>query len=126
MTNESIYKRLAQTEAMANAQKAELMETLRAAYERACADENAEEAAELARKIRNKLLDNSDKEMSLDRLGLDTSSATKFIASLGKIFTGEWAKYRQLLRELPEQEGFPFNIEFPTPPDSEEATNEPT
>lgn len=126
MTNESIYKRLAQAEAMANAQKAELMETLRAAYERACADENAEEAAELARKIRNKLLDNSDKEMSLDRLGLDTSSATKFIASLGKIFTGEWAKYRQLLRELPEQEGFPFNIEFPTPPDSEEATNEPT
>ena len=125
MTNESIYKRLAQAEAMANAQKAELMETLRAAYERACADENAEEAAELARKIRNKLLDNSDKEMSLDRLGLDTSSATKFIASLGKIFTGEWAKYRQLLRELPEQEGFPFNIEFPTPPDSEEATNEP-
>ncbi len=126
MTNESIYKRLAQAEAMANAQKAELMETLRAAYERACADENAEEAAELARKIRNKLLDNSDKEMSLDRLGLDTSSATKFIASLGKIFTGEWAKYRQLLRELPEQEGFPFNIEFPTPPDSEEVTNEPT
>ena len=126
MTNESIYKRLAQAEAMANAQKAELMETLCAAYERACADENAEEAAELARKIRNKLLDNSDKEMSLDRLGLDTSSATKFIASLGKIFTGEWAKYRQLLRELPEQEGFPFNIEFPTPPDSEEATNEPT
>ena len=126
MTNESIYKRLAQAEAMANAQKAELMETLRAAYERACADENAGEAAELARKIRNKLLDNSDKEMSLDRLGLDTSSATKFIASLGKIFTGEWAKYRQLLRELPEQEGFPFNIEFPTPPDSEEATNEPT
>lgn len=126
MTNESIYKRLAQAEAMANAQKAELMETLRAAYERACADENAEEAAELARKTRNKLLDNSDKEMSLDRLGLDTSSAAKFIASLGKIFTGEWAKYRQLLRDLPEQEGFPFNIEFPTPPDSEEATNEPT
>ena len=126
MTNESIYKRLAQAEAMANAQKAELMETLRAAYERACADENAEEAAELARKIRNKLLDNSDKEMSLDRLGLDASSPTKLIASLGKIFTGEWAKYRQLLRDLPEQEGFPFNIEFPTPPDSEEATNEPT
>lgn len=126
MTNESIYKRLAQAEAMANAQKAELMETLRAAYERACADENAEEAAELARKIRNKMLDNSDKEMSLDRLGLDTSSATKFIASLATIFTGKWAKYRQLLRDLPEQAGFPFNIEFPTPPDSEEVTNEPT
>ena len=120
MTNNNIYKRLAQAEAMANVQKAELMETLRAAYERACADENAEEAAAFARKIRNKLLDNSDKEMSLDRLGLDTSSSTKFIASLVKIFTGEWAKYRQLLRDLPEQEGFPFNVEFPQPPDYEE------
>ncbi len=120
MTNESIYKRLAQAEAMANAQKAELMETLQAAYERACVDEDAEEAAALARKIRNKLLDSSDKYLSLDCLGLDTSSATKFIASLGKIFTGAWAKYRKELRDLPEQAGFPFNIEFPTPPDSEE------
>ena len=92
----------------------------------AIAAEDEELAASITRTIRNKLLDNSDKEMSLDRLGLDTSSAAKFIASLGKIFTGEWAKYRQLLRDLPEQEGFPFNIEFPTPPDSEEATNEPT
>ncbi len=124
MKNESIYKRLAQVEAMANAQKAELMETMQAAYERACAAEDAEEAAEIARKIRNKLLDSSDKEMTLDRLGLDTSSATKFIASLAKIFTGKWAKYRQLLRDLPEQKGFPFNIEFPTPPDTEEATSE--
>lgn len=114
------YKRLARAEAAAQAQKAELMETLQRAYENACQAQDAEEAAELARKIRNKLLDSTDKEMSLDRLGLDTSSATKFIASLANIFSGAWAKYRQELRDITEQEGFPFNITFPTPPDDTE------
>lgn len=121
-----LYKRLAKIEAMTNAQKAELEETLVAAYEAACTDRNEEEAAALARKIRNKLLDSSDKQMTLDRLGLDLSSATKFITALAKIFTGAWAKYRQALRDLPEQAGFPFEIEFPVAPDSEEVSeNEP-
>lgn len=114
------YKRLARAEAAAQAQKAELMETLQRAYEIACQEQDAEGAAELARKIRNKLLDSTDKEMSLDRLGLDASSATKFITSLAKIFSGAWAKYRQELRDITEQEGFPFNITFPTPPDDTE------
>ncbi len=116
------YKRLAKMEAMINAQKAESEEVLKAAYAKACEAQNADEAAELARKIRNKMLDNSDKQMSLDRLGLDLSSTTKFIASLITIFTGAWAKYRQALRDLPEQEGFPFNIRFPIPPDKTEDT----
>lgn len=116
------HKRLAQVEAMAAATKAELDETLKAAYARACEEQNEEEAAALARKIRNKLLDNSDAQMSLDRLGLDTTNATKFIASLVKIFSSEWAVYRQALRDLTEQAGFPFNIEFPTPPDAEEGS----
>lgn len=116
------YKRLAKMEAMINAQKAESEEVLKSAYAKACEAQNADEAAELARKIRNKMLDNSDKQMSLDRLGLDLSSTTKFIASLITIFTGAWAKYRQALRDLPEQEGFPFNIRFPTPPDKTEDT----
>ena len=120
------HKRLAQVEAMAAATKAELEETLKAAYAAACEQQNEEEAAALVRKIRNKLLDDSDAQMSIDRLGLDTSTATKFIASLSKIFTGVWAKYRQALRDLPEQEGFPFNVTFPTSPDSEEGSeNEP-
>lgn len=123
MTNQNIYKRLARVEAMANAQKSELMEVLNTAYERACADENAEDAAMFVRKIRNKLLDSSDKEVSLDRLGLDTSSATKFIASLAAIFAGKWAKYRQALRDLPDQPGFPFDVKFPEPPDKESEDN---
>ena len=121
------YKRLAQIEAMVNAQKAELEESLLAAYARACEEENEEEAAALVRKIRNKLLDNTDKRMSIDRLGLDVSSAARFITSITKIFSGAWAQYRQALRDLPTQAGFPFNVEFPTPPETEEGTNnEPT
>ena len=120
------HKRLAQVEAMAAAAKAELEETLKAAYATACEEQNEAEAARLARKIRNKLLDKSDSQMSLDRLGLDTSTATKFITSLGKIFSGAWAQYRQALRDLPTQSGFPFDVTFPTPPDSEEdSDNEP-
>lgn len=97
------------------------METLQRAYENACQEQDEAAAAELARKIRNKLLDSTDKEMSLDRLGLDTSTATKFIASLATIFSGAWAQYRQELRDITEQEGFPFNVIFPTPPDETEA-----
>lgn len=100
--------------------KSELEETLRAAYTAACEEQNEKEAAELARKLRNKLLEKSDAQMTLDRLGLDLSSATKFIASLGTVFSGAWVQYRQALRDLPAQSGFPFNVEFPTPPETEE------
>lgn len=116
-----LYKRLARVEAMANAQKAELMETLWRMYETACSQQDAQQAAALVRKIRNRLLDNTDKEMSLDRLGLDTSSATKFIASLIRIFNGDWARYRQALRDITKQAGFPFAVTFPTPPGGDAA-----
>ena len=118
--NNNYHKRLAQVEAMSNAQKAELEETLKAAYAAACEERNEEDAATFARKLRNKLLADSDAQMSLDRLELDLSTATKFIASLNKIISGAWAEYRQALRDLPTQAGFPFNVEFPKPPDSEE------
>ena len=112
----NLYKRLARAEAMADVQRSELMETLQRAYHMACQAGDAEQAADLARRIRNKLLDSSDKEMSLDRIGLDTTSATKFIASLIKIMSGSWAQYRQALRDLPDQPGFPFDVIFPDPP----------
>lgn len=120
--NNNYHKRLAQVEAMANAQKADLEETLKAAYAAACEEQNEEDAATFARKLRNKLLADSDAQMSLDRLALDLSTATKFIASLNKIIKGAWAEYRQALRDLPTQAGFPFNVEFPKPPDSEEGS----
>lgn len=113
----NLYKRLARAEAMTDAQRAEMMETLQHTYNVACAEQDEESAAEIARKIRNKLLEQSDNEMSIDRLGLDTSSVTKFIASIISVFKGSWAVYRQQLRDLPEQDGWPFNVTFPEPPE---------
>lgn len=125
---DNYYKRLAKIEAIANAQKAELIETLKNAYERACAENDAEQAAEFARKIRNKLLAETDSRMSLDRLKLSVPNGSTFTAwlsflrGIGEALNGAWATYRQELRDLPEQEGFPFNIRFPTPPDNEESS----
>jgi hypothetical protein len=122
---ENIYKRLAQAEAMAAAQKAETMEVLQAAYKRACEELNEEDAAAFARKIRDKLLNDTDNRVALDRFNISVPSGTSFTAwlsflkSLGEIITGAWAIYRQALRDLPEQEGFPFNVTFPTPPEVE-------
>ena len=115
-----ICERLAKIERVTNTLRSDSFETLRAAYKAACDRADATEAAAFARKIRDKMLEESDKRMALDRLGLDTSTAPKFIASLAKIFGGDWAKYRQALRDLPQQEGFPFDIRFPTYPGQEE------
>ena len=122
---ENIYKRLAQAEAMAAAQKAETMEVLQAAYKRACEELNEEDAAAFARKIRDKLLNETDSRVALDRFNISVPSGTSFTAwlsflkSLGEIITGAWAIYRQALRDLPEQEGFPFNVTSPAPPEVE-------
>lgn len=127
---ENIYKRLAQAEAMAAAQKAETMEVLQAAYKRACEELNEEDAAAFARKIRDKLLNETDSHVALDRFNISVPSGTSFTAwlsflkSLGEIITGAWAIYRQALRDLPEQEGFPFNVTFPTPPEIENSGTE--
>lgn len=114
---QNVYKRLAKAEAMTSLQKAQLPEVLKKAYQIACASGDEQTAADAARALRNKLLDFSDREMLLDRLGLDTSSTFAFITSLGNIFSGEWAVYRQALRDLPQQDGFPFDIVWPGAPD---------
>ena len=114
--------RLARMEAVCNQIKSEMDEVLQKAYEQAVAEEDTDRAAELARKIRNRMLDKSDAQMSLDRICLDTSTATSFLASLKNIFGNDWAVYRQHLRDIPAQEGFPFNIDWGTSPDK--TTNE--
>ena len=123
MQNNDLYKRLARAEAAAAQQNAELMETLRDGYERACEAQDEESAAEFCRKIRNKLLEQSDAEMSLDRLGLTVPSGTTFTAwlaflkGLGGALTGAWSTYRQALRDLTAQPGFPFDVTFPEKPE---------
>lgn len=114
---QNVYKRLTKVEAMANLQKSQLVEVLQNAYNAACLAKDEQAAADAARALRNKLLDLSDKEMSLDRLGLDISSTLTFLTSLSSIFSGEWAVYRQALRDLPQQKGFPFDVVWPGSPD---------
>lgn len=108
--------RLARMEAICNQIKSEMDDVMRRAYEQAVADNDEERAAEMARKIRNRLLDKSDAEMSLDRIGLDTSSTASFLSSLKNIFGNSWASYRQHLRDISAQEGFPFNIDWGVAP----------
>lgn len=118
----NIFMQVQELESKLLAQNSEQIELLQRSYQSACDVEDAENAAKFARKIRNKLLDESDCVMAFDRLGLTVPSGSTFTAwlsflrSLGEVLTGSWAVYRQALRDLPQQEGFPFNIEFPEKP----------
>lgn len=86
-----------------------------------------EEKSQEIRAIRNKLLAESDSHVLLDRLGISIPSnitATTLLtviknlfSSLGTILNGDWSKYRQALRDITKQEGFPFDVEFPTSPE---------
>lgn len=94
-----------------------------AAYEEA---EIAEVAA-AARAARNKLLEECDAVMALDRLGLNIPekiTATTLLDTVKSVFAalreasgGSWAKYRQALRDIPKQPGFPYEIEWPSKPE---------
>lgn len=87
--------------------------------ERAMQEDYDRVAAEV-RAIRDKLLADSDKEMVLDRMGLEVPTGVSFIAwldflkKLGAAVSGEMARYRQELRDIPKQEGFPYSVVFPT------------
>ena len=82
------------------------------------------EVAAKVREKRDKLLAQSDKEMCIDRLGLEfpedismtniISSLKNFFEGFSSIINGNIAEYRQALRDLPEQEGFPYNVVWPT------------
>ena len=114
--NEQI--RLARMEAICNQIRSEMDDVMQRAYNQAVADNDTDRAAEMARKIRNRMLDKTDAQMSLDRIGLDTSTTTAFLSSLKNIFNNDWAAYRQHLRDITAQEGFPFNIDWGVSPDN--------
>lgn len=112
--------RLARLEAVCNQLRSEMDDVMQKAYNTAVEIGDTDTAAEMARKIRNRLLDKTDAQMSLDRIGLDTSSTTAFLSSLKNIFKNDWATYRQHLRDIPSQEGFPFNIDWGTHPNAKD------
>ena len=111
---------MAKVEAMANLQKSQLVEVLQNAYNAACLAKDEQAAADAARAFRNRLLDLSDKEVSFDRLSMDADDDIH--ASLldeENLSVIEWMVYRQILRDIPEQKGFPFDITFPDLPNKD-------
>ena len=84
--------------------------------------EDYDRAAAEVRAIRDRMLAESDKEMVLDRMGLEVPTGVSFTAwldflkKLGAAVSGEMARYRQELRDIPKQEGFPYSVVFPTMP----------
>lgn len=93
----------------------------------ACASEEVQKAAAAVRTVRDRLLSESDAKMLLDRMGLDLPdniTATTmlkafkdFVAALKTAVAGDWAKYRQDLRDITDQPGFPFEVQWPKKPD---------
>ena len=77
------------------------MGVLRKRYEAAVEKQDVEEAAEAAREWRNCLLADCDSMMVPDRPGVNVPA---------------WTDYRQALRDVPEQEGFPLSIVWPEKP----------
>lgn len=120
-TNQEDSIRRARMEALADKQRSELPDV-----QAAIDAEDEDTAAEIARAIRDRLLKDSDAEVALDRLGLQVPSGATFTAwlsflrTLGEALVGSWAEYRQMLRDLPQQEGWPLAIQWPTAPGSEE------
>lgn len=89
-------------------------------------NKNIEEKAAEVRNIRNKLLEESDKEMFIDRFNIEIPNninATNLLPTVKNLFeklanlkNNSWAIYRQKLRDLTKQEGFPFDVKFPDKP----------
>lgn len=89
-----------------------------------------EKLATEVRMKRNEMLKETDAEMCLDRMGLDIPeeiTATNLLSvvvavfkALREILMGKNAKYRQELRDLTKQEGFPYNIVWPTKDENKE------
>ena len=85
------------------------------------------EAAAKVRSLRDKLLTESDAMTALDRFGMDLPdkvTATTMLSVFKEILTAIWkitngsiGQYRQALRDVPEQPGFPFDIDWPNKPE---------
>lgn len=123
MVTTNIELRMARMEAVTNQLRAEMDDVIQNAYEQAVEARDEEAAAKYARMIRNRLLEQSDAEFSFDRLLPEAPSGSSFTAwlswlrDLANVVKNNWALYRKALRDLTEQEGFPFNIQWPEMPE---------
>lgn len=107
-----------------------LAETIEADFEKWLKDikeKDFNEVAAAVRAKRNELLAQTDKEMCIDRLGIEIPeniSATNLLTVVTSVFKGlanilnnTMSKYRQELRDITKQEGFPYNIKWPSKED---------
>lgn len=127
-------ERIARLEAICDKMRAEEPDVQENALQAAILVHDEDLAAALARVIRNRKLDESDGKVSFDRFGIvlpENITATSMlkafkdlIEGMKSLLNGEWAAYRQALRDLPEQVGFPFNIVWPDAPDAHDNANE--
>ena len=87
------------------------------------------ERDELAAEVRAKrdaLLADTDKDFVLDRINLNIpekvtastmlNAVKDIFAVLGSVCSGDMAKYRQALRDITQQEGFPYDVKYPIKP----------
>lgn len=124
---ESVIKYVYDMYKVAAQYRENLAEEIENNYEKWLEFAKKEEYDELAADIRakrNELLRDTDKEMCIDRLNLnfpENLTMTNIISSLKDFFDGfagisksNIAKYRQELRDITKQEGFPYNVVWPT------------
>lgn len=84
--------------------------------------EYAKDAAAQVGEKRKEILTDTDQVMALDRLGLTVPTGTTFAAwlpfmqKLAAAITGPDAAYRQELRDLTAQPGYPVAVEWPAKP----------
>lgn len=119
----NIETRVTKLEALYKKIMSEQNEILLNAYEKYAKDEDEERCAYILRMIRNNLLDETDKYCTLDRVLPETPDGNNigdwinWLSILSNTVNGEWAIYRQKLRDLPQQEGFPLNVDIPEMPE---------
>lgn len=121
--NNNDLLRLSRCEAICENLRTQMDDVMDALYVQACEEHDEELAAKLVRLKRNRLLDESDSNVCLDRCLPEAPTGQTFTAwlawlkSLANIAKNNWATYRQALRDVPQQEGFPFNVKFPDKPE---------
>lgn len=127
-------ERIARLEAICDKMRSEQPDVQESALQSAILANDEDLAAVLARVIRDRKLQESDARLAFDRFGIalpDSITATnllkcfkELIEGLKSMLKGDWAQYRQALRDLPEQAGFPFNISWPEAPDADNTDDE--
>ena len=116
-------ERLRKVEVITDKLRSEMDEILQNAYQKAVENGDEDGAADLARRIRDKLLAETDSRCALDRMLPEAPSGTTFtswlswLRNLAAVRSNTWGTYRQALRDLTEQEGFPMNIQWPKIPE---------